>query len=409
MTSQLGAPALTSRLWDAVVTAAVVILLFGSLLQPPEMALSPGVFAIPVVLMAVVGAYLRRPLYIPRSWLFAFALVAFVAVYGYLHPPDTAYGVDKLRRFVTLTFFTMVAASAIWSRRRSMYLWTFWVALGLVLAVVTVATPAAANGRVSAFDSNPVWIARAFSSSIVIVVWMMATKRLKVWLGLVATAALVVGLFASGSRGPLIAAFVGSLVVLVVGAPSGRLSARAMLMIFTVPILALVLPMIPAFTQSRIGMLITGESAGGIRREFWSASLDVIATNPFGVGIGDWAPATGFSDHLWPHNMALEVTAEFGWFAGIALVLFVFLTGVRLYRRYRSHRIGQVLLALLVTESLHVSTSGDLNARTFFFVLILAAAFVWSDESVTGVAAADEDSKWTSGQLESAPAPAAGR
>lgn len=410
MSSHLGAPASTSRFWDALVTAAIVLLLFGSLFQPPGMEVNPGALASPVVLLAVVGAYLRRPSYIPRSWLFAIAMVAFVAVYGYVHPPDTDYGADKLRRFVTLTFFTMMAASAILSRRRSRYLWTFWVLLGVLLAVVTVvASPAAANGRTAAFESNPVWIARAFSSSIVIVVWMMATKRLRVWLGLALAATLVVGLFASGSRGPFVAAVIGSLVVLVVGVPSGRLAARGLLMILGVPILALVLPMVPAFTQSRVGMLIYGESGGGVRIDFWSATLPVIASSPLGVGIGDWARATGYSEHLWPHNMALEVTAEFGWVAGVALVLFVFLTGLRLYRKYRTHRTGQVILALLVTESVHVSTSGDLNARTFFFVLILAAAVAWSDESVASVVTNEENSKQVPRRMESAPAPATGR
>lgn len=255
--------------------------------------------------------------------------------------------------------------------------------------------PSAANGRESAFESNPVWIARLFSSSIVIVAWLVVTKKLRPSVGLLFAGVLMAGLYASGSRGPVIAAMAGVVVVFVVAAPSGRWAGRGFTLALLMPVVLTFLLMVPAFATSRIGAFITGNSVDLERTQLWSGAMEVIRSNPLGVGLGGWAGAAGEPHHLWPHNIFLKVTSEMGWMAGLALTVLVFGTGARLFRKYRMDPAGRLVLALLVTEVIHVSTSGDLNARTFFFVLVLGASLAWrgqyaADDSASVEASRDE-------------------
>lgn len=368
-----------SRIPGAVNSLGLVVLLFGSLFQDNVTGgINPILLALPIVGTSIAVQYLRNPLWIPPEWILAALLALFVYADSRYHEPLIPYGQDKLSRFLTLTVFTVGAASCIRSiaQLRSLLFW--WVSCGVVLAVFTLTTPAALNGRASAFDANPVWLARALSSSIVITSWLWSTRKLPRALAVPVLALLVVGLFASGSRGPLLAAVIGSIIAAVVGRPQES-SKRITIIAFALPLVLVAMQWIPSLASNRIYLTISGDDPNEVRSSLWAASANVIVHHPSGVGIGNWSVYSGYYDHLWPHNLGLEIFAEFGWVPGVVFTLGMAALLVALWRRRRDSEAASVALVLVIVESVHVSTSGDLNARTFFFVIALAVGLLRRD------------------------------
>lgn len=373
---------------------AVVVLLFGSLFGPL------GGPSVVVVAAAVIGLALLRSLAVHgamawRTVLLAIALVAVVAARAYYDPPMTEYGQTKWSNFCTLTFATMVSAAAITSRRALRTLAIWWVLAGFVLAVMAVLGPVAATGRASVNDSNPVWLGRAIASSIVIVIWLGVNGTWRWWRLAILLPILGAGLLATGSRGPALAAAVGVVVLLV--APTARRSKQVLWLVVAAVFLPLVAPLMPGVADSRLGdFLAEGSVNGESRSQLWATAVRLILDNPQGVGIGDWATVTG-SQFNWPHNLFLEVFVEQGWVVGVALILSLLVLFRRLWARSGDDPGLQLALALLSTETVHVSTSGDLNARTFFFVVLLGVALLYQQGFTRGAAAEQTYSPSTDG------------
>lgn len=357
-----------------LVAIAVVLLLFGNLLGP----LGSSVVlmgAAGVVGIAILRSLARHGAVAWRTVLLALLIALVVAIRAFYDPPMTTYGQTKWVNFTTTTLATMAAAAAVSRPRviRAMAVW--WVVVGMALAVLALAGPAAATGRAQVEGSNPVWLGRATSASIVIAVWMGASSTWRWWRVVVVVPILAVGLLATGSRGPAAAAIIGVTVLLL--APTARRSRQSLWLVLLGAGGLAIAPTVPAVANSRFGRFIAdGDVGSETRGSLWTESLRAIPDLPFGAGIGDWSQATGITRHAWPHNVFLEVFVEQGWLAGVLLVVLVIIIARRLWRRAGDDPGLQLALALLVTETVHVSTSGDLNARTFFFVLLLAVTLL---------------------------------
>lgn len=355
-----------------LVAIAVVLLLFGNLLGP----LSSSVVlvgAAGVVGIAILRSLARHGAVTWRTLLLALLIVLIVAIRAFYDPPMTTYGQTKWVNFATTTLATMAAAAAVSQPRviRAMAVW--WVVVGLALAVL--ADPAVTTARAQVEGSNPVWLGRVISASMVVTVWMGASSTWRWWRIVLVVPVLAVGLLATGSRGPAAAAIIGITVLLL--APTARRSRQSLWLGLLGAGCLAIAPTIPAVASSRFGRFIADGDVGSESRGFmWTESLRAIPDLPFGAGIGDWSQATGITRHAWPHNVFLEVFVEQGWLVGALLMLLV-ITIVRKLWRYAGDDPGlQLALALLVTETVHVSTSGDLNARTFFFVLLLGVTLL---------------------------------
>ena len=75
---------------------------------------------------------------------------------------------------------------------------------------------------------------------------------------------------------------------------------------------------------------------------------------------------------LYPHNLFLEVFTEQGVIIGLSFTFIVLAILLRCLKASRTSPIALGVTALLVTEIIHVSVSGDLKAPIFFFLLALA-------------------------------------
>ncbi|KJQ55082.1 O-antigen ligase family protein [Microbacterium sp. SA39] len=345
----------------------IVALLLGSLFPLVE-----G-FPVAVVAAAAAGIVIVYEIF---RWLPQFHPVivvpvffGLVALHSQYIAPATEYGDDKLQKWVTITLISAMAASLLRDRRAFQTFGAVWLVATSLLAVATIA--GFDGGRADAFGANPIWLARALATGILIAIWLWWKKYASAWAMLLVVALLGAGLAASGSRGPAIGAVAG-VVVLALFAGRGRLWRVALILAGGVAAVWAV-QVLPFFAGSRFDTLLTGggNADDTVRTTYWSLTRELISTTPDGVGFGNWNAAVGYPRHLWPHNLFLEVGAEMGIWLGLLTVAIVVVVALRLLRRSTKDPIALLVLALLTAEIVSVNLSGDLNARTFWFMLTL--------------------------------------
>jgi hypothetical protein len=305
-------------------------------------------------------------------------LFAPFAVAAWVRPPEVDYGHDKVLHLFTLTLLTAASAALIRGREGLKPFAVSWAVAGLVLGFVTL-QGAQFAGRATGFGdeagSSPIWLARAMSSALLCLVWLRLRHRTSWALVLPAVAVLCYAIVETGSRGPLLGAAAGA-VILVWSYRRGHASRWLLLLVA-----GLVALFVATYTSLLRGQRIFGTDPTGlaaesseIRRVLWSHTLQLIAAEPNGVGFGAWGYATGIApSYYWPHNIFLEVFAEEGWAVGVVFTVTVLVILLRSLRAARRSLDASLMAALLLCETLAVSLSGDLNARTFFALLVLAA------------------------------------
>lgn len=360
-----------------IVCVAIVLFLLGSLL-PKVGDLSLVSIAGPIVLVAAVVRVMgpdpsTRKLVLAVAVLFAILLIG--ASYG--PGPLGEYGEDKLSRLHALTPLSALAAVAI---RPTKDLRTFagvWLCVGLVLAVFTfLGGELLGSDRSAAFDSNPIWTARALAAATLFAVWLGITDRRHRPQAVLCIPVLVTALIMTGSRGPALGLLIGVLVLVVAIARGSRKVNRLVVALISLFLAYVALLLIPGLAASRIGQSVIGgtgdsELTGRNRLELWTHTWQVIQDHPGGVGPGNWPLVVPTEGLKWPHNIWLESLVEFGWIPGLALIAFTATIMVKLFVRARQSPVAGMVLAGLCAEATSVSFSGDINARTFFFMLFL--------------------------------------
>jgi O-antigen ligase len=354
--------------------ATFVSLLIGSLF--------PALLGRPVTSWAAAGAVVLivAGVFVPEGSLravlpFAAVLVGGLALLAVLgDEPVLPYGDDKLHRLLTLTVLTVLAVSLLRRAEDVRAAAVVWMLACVPLSLGVLAGSDTVAGRASAFDANPIWLARALATGIVVAAWYLWSRhggQRLLWMGLVVLFA--AGLLGSGSRGPAVGAIVG-LFSLSAFSP-GKRHGRAVALLAVASVATFAMQTMPSLAQSRVVSSLASPDdvvTGSARAEMWKATVPLIAQNPGGVGIGNWSAALrGHFTFMYPHDLWLEVTAELGWLAGLLLVGATVLVLVRLARAAKHSNVASLVLAMLASETVAVSTSGDLNARTFFALLTL--------------------------------------
>lgn len=354
--------------FNRIAPPIVVVLLIGGLLAPG--GVRTLVYPAAIVCAALVAAAVVRRL--PRlHWIVIFNILVFgsLGLYSLLiAAPISDYGVQKFQYFLTLTLLSASASCLITSEDRILRLAKTWVIGASYLALVTLVSTGLGS-RAAPFDSNPIWVGRTFSAAIVMVAWLWMSRRLQLPWAVPLTGLLLAGLFATGSRGPLLASAAGVTVLLVLNGDNWRRLAAT----GGVTIALLAAMQLPLVQQSRIVNFASSDIFTDFTRGVMLPnSIRMIGEHPLGVGIGNWNSYSMLPGLFrYPHNLFLEVACEFGVVLGALLVVFVAVLVVACLRRGRNSRTFLLLSAWLIVETIHVSVSGDLNARTFFFVLAL--------------------------------------
>ncbi|SCL23990.1 O-antigen ligase [Micromonospora rhizosphaerae] len=364
------APGRRSGIVSTTIRATPVLLLLYFDLFPRLVGRS--FLMIGAVLVVLLGFHeLLRPTSRARVVVF-WVLLTFgiLAAPGVLRPPETEYGQEKLLFLVTLTLLSAAAVALIRGRRDVEMFAAMFVVCGVVLALAALAA-GSPDGRSQGFGANPIWLGRATGAAVVAVAWLYYRKRLSGWWAAALALILALGLFATGSRGPMVATVVALLVLALAGLRQkvGR-GRREWIGVGLMAGLAATFVAFPSLLPPRMYALLVDPSDElelSVRPEMQKATLPIIAEHPAGVGFGNWAHYSGMLKHDYPHNLWLELTAEAGWLVGGALILAVTVVAVGLWRAARVDAVAGFALALLAFNVVAVSTSGDINGNRALF------------------------------------------
>lgn len=358
-----------------VVRAVAVVALLNFDLFPRPVGRTLLIGALVLTVPLLLHEMLSRPSRARVVLFWGLATFGVLALPAILDPPQTEYGQQKFVLLVTLTMFAALAVAVLRGRRDVDAFAAVFVVSGLVLAVAAlVGDPQ--DGRATGFGANPIWVARAIGGALVALAWLYLQKRLSVWWAGGAAALLLFGLFATGSRGPLLAAVVALFVLVLAGLRLKiRRTRREWVGLGLMGALVLTVITLPSLLPPRVYAFVVDPSEelhGSARAAMRDVTLPMIAEHPGGVGVGNWSYYADMPVHNYPHNLWLELPAESGWWVGGAFVLAVLVVATGLWRASRRDAAAGFALALVAFYAVAVSTSGDINGdRPLFAALAL--------------------------------------
>lgn len=250
-----------------------------------------------------------------------------------------------------------------------------WVVAALGLAALAIL--GYDGDRSTGIDSNPIWLARAIQIGVIFGVWRsfqgLTTRRVT----LITLPLMVLGVITTGSRGPVLS-LVAAVVILVLYTSKRRLL-KAVLVALSAGVAYLSVLYLPLLKDNRFAVILAEGGVNDVRGLMREATLAMIMSHPKGVGIGNWSLYANLPpQYRYPHNIFLEIAAEQGVVLGALFLIMVACVVLSLLRRAQTSPESLLLAALLIGEIFNASVSGDLIARTFFFVLGLGLVSIVS-------------------------------
>lgn len=355
----------------------------------------PTIVVSVLTVLAAAAKALSDPLAV-RVPLIGLVLVASF-VPGFLAFVPRGYHDEKVEGMALTLAIVVSSAFLLDSRlRRQFWLWSLGAG-GVAMAVAVRVLPNDDGmwGRAVVEGSNTIATGRITGVAVVVLVVFLLQPRARhrlLLVGLVAATALTA--VETGSRGPVgFAAIALCLVAPLVR--EGRV----------VRILAIGLAVVSAVVvvllddspgAERLGSLLEGD-AGTVdtRAPVWRAALRAIFDLPrgfAGTGWGGFISVLGPEETLdsggrqYAHDMVLEVFVEGGWIAGIALLVFIVRSLVRLCRRAADPReLGVLAVALFAV--LNALVSSDVAENRLAWV---ALALAWSAVDASRSGAPDD-------------------
>lgn len=289
------------------------------------------------------------------------------------------YSGDKVVRFVTITLVCSVAPLILCrSQRRAWWIIRSFVVLGLLIVILARLDPVPqAVDRLVGDGSNTIAVARAAGGALVGLVMLALAKKLNWAIVGIVSLPLITTIFATGSRGPLIAAF-PAIAVAVLARGQGL---RGWIRVVALALLggtagAWALANASIHAADRFRLLLADDHGTSVneREHLFRESVRLIGEHPLGVGWGDFREFfTSNSGEIlsYSHNAVLETYVEGGWIAGTAFVLLLVGAAHRAYSSARQGRaLGAAVLGLLFYCCLNAFVSGDLNDNRGMFLMV---------------------------------------
>lgn len=329
------------------------------------------------------------------------------------YAPNSDWALYKSLRFAffnTVLFLTPL--TLINSRRDSrtmLYLFLLSGVLGVLSialrALIWLQTTASVmiSVRLSILGSDPIGTARVLVICAAMCAVLMLTGKEKSikWVALMVI--YIIAAMVTGSRGPLVALVAGvGLTGLLLG---GKARINTLwLLLFLALIGGAVLALAPEGMVARLKIFSGGELArterGVIifstamhRLQMWKIALNSWLSDPvhlfFGVGTAGYANLFPWRNVAYPHNLPLEVLAEFGLLGASIFSFHIYLALRRIWARIRSGMNREELMWLigLLTYLFATMVSGDLNSNRllwFLFSGMLATITVQPDVRTEG-------------------------
>ena len=335
-------PSVSGRIHDGDVfpVESIVLLMFaGTLKAAPQLdgfrfesidlEIDLTALAVGLVSMAIMGRCLttRGALPLPYG---AIALAA-AFVPGFVVGAANPY-TSKAQLGVVIS--GIAAVGAFWllrtPARRKLWLWLLVVS-GVVVALLL--EPDVSGVETVAGRGSTISASQALGVAVVVILTLvmhgtLATKpRLVAALAL--TTFLVMGLIATGSRGPVAGAGVALVLSAIMLRRPGRLK-RSLVVGGLLTIGWFVLVALTNPGAERLRMALSGQIDNTESRDVvWRRALEAIPLHPEGVGWGNFwsvldvgeALDSGYEQHA--HNIILEAFVEGGWIAGVAMIVLI--------------------------------------------------------------------------------------
>lgn len=304
------------------------------------------------------------------------AVIAFLIAAAFVlqAPPvvyQTPYADSKPTTLLLTLAFTLVLPPLL-IRTRADLRYLIGVIGALCLAVVALALPAlpgmlGSGARlVLGEEGNPIWLARAAGVAGLWVAWRVMTGQMR-RAGLLLTLPALAVLIGTGSRGPLLASLIGTLLLTLATRPRVRpLGVAAALL----GMAALGAGLGSAPLDDLSGAFSRGMDPTAGRGDLIATAWQWIQTTPRGMGVGG---LDAWIVPRYPHNIVAEATAELGWVAGGALVAALIAVIARYASAARRAPEFAFTLALTVYATLNAMVSGDLTSPKELYLMASVA------------------------------------
>lgn len=261
------------------------------------------------------------------------------------------------------------------SPRSRLYFCVGVVLIGLVVILLGRIDPGAvdAGDRLVSEGTSTINTGRAAGAAATVLAVAGLTSRRRLPLLLVA-AVCALGAVAIASRGPVLAAAIAVVGVMVFARTGGRF-----LRLAVVAIGVFVLAQWALASGSVNARLTTvDDSSSEARRELWTYTLALMQGHPLGIGWGrlyEHVGAVANSDGWvqYPHNVFLEVASEGGWLAGVMLLVVVIVAVRRQGSWMHGRPVEMAMMALFAFAIVNACVSGDVNSNRGLWVAIGAA------------------------------------
>jgi O-antigen ligase len=317
-----------------------------------------------------------------------FALLG-VLLFSYTFTPTPNYGYEKLSRsLIALPIGLLAPIIYLRTEKQATRLLFYLLITGIFVAFGTIfssgPTYETLTGRSTFLESNPLSTASTINFGLVVaIVWLFNKwgNKLFRFLLIAVIPILFLGIFYSGSRGPLVGIALAILFFLF--SERHALQIRHYILISLLFIIGIIVvsSYLPEDHWRRFTFLTGNPSDAHFtsgRPELWLAALKGGLTAPiFGNGIGSYGYVTGGGDiRAYPHNMFLELFCEqglIGMILGIIVIIIPFQLGFRQIRLLKGTQHGitaMTFFLIFFVSFIDAMKSGDLsdNRRMWFFM-----------------------------------------
>lgn len=348
----------------------LALLLYGSLLPyGAYIQAAAGVIAAPVVLVVLVRPIARR-LYLHPAVVIAVPLFAALLVPAVLLPIAGEYGMEKVTDLATLSLFTALAASLVRDRRHLAAFARVWLIVGAAVALLALLGGESETGRAVGAGANPIGLGRGVATATIAAAWLMFNSHLRYAIGVPLCVMYFVAMFATGSKGPVLAVVLA--VALLVLLDSRRWVRRAFQMTAVTVAGYLTLTTVPALRDSRVGEFVLSPTT--VQDPIRDGALDATwyALTHHGLsghGYGSWSFIARFPLMDYPHNIWAELAIEAGALATALVAGLLLFVALRLWQARNPY--AALVLAWLLADTVSASLSGDIRARTLWFFIVL--------------------------------------
>lgn len=317
-----------------------------------------------------------------------FGVVAPVTVVGMLllvslaWTPSPEYGGEKALKFVTLTLLATVAPFFLIEDQRDLRRFLAWtIAMALVAAAVSVASPPAESGRLTiGTEANTIGVSHLLCTAAVILLLGALTDLYSARRWAIVAAVAMIGVAAAiGSRGPLLClvfALAATGVVFLARVPR---KVAPVLLVVVAGVAVLPFISLPESSAERLGQAARNPVAtleGDARYTAFGQAVGLIEQQPLtGIGAGGFQSVGTLArpPEDYPHNMFLEVWSELGLLAVVVLAASIVAVLVALWRgawrlpHGAALQLLYVVIAVLLFNLFAAQVSGDLNENRAYW------------------------------------------